>query len=768
MGIAPDQRHAGRRPKVRPMPTLSSKTLCRNGGAPLWSAITNSLIGGGESSMRIAVVATAFCLCIIGLTGADVAHAQSANAASAGTSEDQPAKDRLQEVVVTAQKREERLQDVPISIVAISGTELAQHQITGIDDLVMLVPGLAVQDVGVNRRITLRGVSNLAFGALSSTVGIYLDEAAVASTGGTQLNLATYDLQRVEVLRGPQGTLYGEGSLGGTVRFITNSPVLNAFQLTGDVAALFTQNGDPSQRIETMINVPLVDNQLAIRVAGHFNQQGGWVDQPQGNLKNINSEQATDVRAEVLWQATSQLALTATAEIHRDTIVPGAGEDAYGNYTFPLDIPLTPQVIDDYDFYNLTLTYDFPIAKLLSTTTFFSQYNYMTNVGTSFPFEGPPPVPPDISYSPWMLQTTNGFNDELRLSTSGSGRWQWALGLFYRQFEYKNVGPPGYFGQPTPGMELPPAGSDGPGAFFQPKSKAWSIFGDTSYKLTDRLSVGVGVRGYHDDQRFLQTGRTTQTGSFHSVDPRVYANFKLGEEAMVYASAAKGFRSGGFNFTPGFPTFAPETVWTYELGTKMSLWNRRLTINGDVFYSNYTKYVAIGLDPANPSHNIFQNAGDAVIKGLEADIEWRAAAQWTFSLTGDYLDTYFTTINLEPSSSAYNVGDPLDFTPKYQGTLSAQRDFKWNGKSGFARLDYGLQGRSTFRNRSIGPWYLSESDVIHMLNFATDIQWNENLLLGLFAQNLLNDRGFTSPISIEQSSDRARPRTYGVHFSVKF
>ncbi|MGH9725130.1 MAG: TonB-dependent receptor domain-containing protein, partial [Candidatus Acidiferrales bacterium] len=125
-----------------------------------------------------------------------------------------------------------------------------------------------------------------------------------------------------------------------------------------------------------------------------------------------------------------------------------------------------------------------------------------------------------------------------------------------------------------------------------------------------------------------------------------YAVFKVNDQANIYASAAKGFRSGGFNAAVGFPPFQPESVWTYELGTKLSLLDHQLYIDTDVFYSNYKNYVITGLDPSAPQQDIFQNAGDAVIKGVETQIQWRVADEWTFGLNGDYLDTYFATINL--------------------------------------------------------------------------------------------------------------------------
>lgn len=734
-------------------------------------------------NMRIELVSLVACTSLAGLSAAhnvSAADAQSvqdgntlhvaqrsesaADAASSGLSAGQ-----LQEVIVTAEKRVENIQNVPISIVAINSNELQKRMITNVDDLGLVVPGLVVQDDGIQRRITLRGVGNLSAQDYGSMVGVYLDDGDVTSTGSAQLNLGTYDLARVEVLRGPQGTLYGDGSMGGTVRFITNSPVLNAFQMQADVAAMWTEGGAPSQNVQGVINIPLVGDQLGLRVAGQSDHEGGWMDQPAALLKDINYEDTTDGRAELLWKPTGQLAVQFTEELHRNTGIPDLGEDANGNFTFPLALPLQNQITENYNLNNLSVKYDFGLATLTSDTTYFHQSTYSTNIGYDYYFDGPPATtPPEVSYAPWKIQIENGFNDELRLSGNSSGPWQYTVGLFYRKFWYKNIGAVGYFGVPRPGMILPPVGSSAFNKIFGPISKSWSIYGDTSYKFADRLTLGVGARFYHDDEQLPQTRRVTQAGSFHSSDPRFYAVFKVNDQANIYASAAKGFRSGGFNAAVGFPPFQPESVWTYELGTKLSLSDHQLNIDTDVFYSNYKNYVITGLDPSAPQQDIFQNAGDAVIKGVETQIQWRVADAWTLGLNGDYLDTYFTTINLVPGSSAYAVGDNLDFTPKYQGVASAERDFRFLGRSSFARVDYQLQGRSTFRNRSIGAWYFSESDVIHNLNFTFGMDWNDNLRFGLFAQNLLNDRGFTTPIVIEQSAERARPLTYGVNFDVMF
>jgi len=674
---------------------------------------------------------------------------------------------QLEEVVVTAQKRSERLQDVPMSIVAITADELQQRNITNIDDLSLAVPGLSIMSDGsATRRIMLRGISNTAGNGSTSLVGLYLDEASVTGGLSSQLDLQTYDLERVEILRGPQGTLYGDGSVGGTIRFITRNPALDRFEMNADVTALFTEYGAPSQHIAEVVNIPLLENELGLRIAGTFNHDGGWIDQPAAGQENINARNLADVRVKASWQPAADFTVNAMAVIHRKQGGLNSGEDANGNYTQTFNLTTTPTTHDDFNIYNLTLAYDLAAVRLLSTSTYIDQQQRVDNVGTFFQI-----TPPGTGLYE-VYQNYSGknetFSEELRLSSNGSGPWRWTLGGFYRHALGELDTPVAYadFGGP-PGTPLP---APLPASEATTSSKSVAVFGDTSYQLAERLTLGAGLRYFHDDQA---SSPPEQSGTFHATSPRGYAQYRISERANVYASAAKGFRSGGFNYAPNVPTFAPESVWTYELGTKMSLLDHRLSIDADLFYSKYQNYIVAGLDPAQPQlGNYYQNAGNAVIKGVEWDLAWRALEHWTFSLNGDYLHAVFTRIN--SADTVYVVGDPLDLFPRYTFTVSVQREFQWLGKPGFARVDYNQQGRETFRDRNVAgptPWYFGESDVISMLNVNTGWHWSDNLTLGLFAQNLLNERGLISPYSPNTESDaeiRPRPRTFGVNFSVKF
>lgn len=667
---------------------------------------------------------------------------------------------RLDSITVTAQKRDERAFDVPISIVAMGAEELQARKVSSLDDLSLAVPGLQISSSGSHtRQIFIRGVSNTQ--GVSSLIGMYLDEASVTLGSDTQLDLRAYDLARVEVLRGPQGTLYGEGSAGGTIRFITVDPELDRHSFRADASSFFTESGAPGQRIEGVVNVPLIDNELALRIVGTFDHQGGWMDQPALDRRNVNDQNLVNVRIKGLWQPSARFSAGATAVVHRNDAPRNVGEDAGGNYTQTLNFATTPSTRDAYEFVNLTASYEFPGARLLSSTSYINQVKETRNLGGRFQLL-PPPAPRFEVHQPLQSLGNDVVNEELRLTSTGAGPLRWTMGAFYRDGKSQLTIPEIYFGLPRPPGDPAPTPF---GLAHGTRSKSWAVFGDAAYTLAGGLTLGAGLRYFKDDQED-NNGGVIQSAGFHSVNPRVYAQYRVSDAVNTYATAAKGFRSGGFNGF-GEPTFGPEEVWTYEIGTKVSLLQGRLVADFALYHSDYDDYQISGVLPAPaPPFGILSNAGKARIRGVEWAIGWRPADQWTLGFGGNYVDTKFVELNAD--STAYIVGDRLDYFSRYSYTLSAERAFNWHGKPGFARLDYNKHGPATYRNRSIGPWYFSQSDVIDMLNFNLLLWWNENLSVSAFAQNLLDDRGYTGPNSIDEFAARARPRTFGIGFGVTF
>lgn len=664
----------------------------------------------------------------------------------------------LEEIIVSAQKREERAIDVPVSIVAMGADELKKRNVVRMDDLSLAVPGLSIQSQGGgwNRRITLRGVSNT-FGA-ASLIGIYVDEAPATSGADLQLDLRTLDLERVEVLRGPQGTLYGEGSAGGTIRFITRAPQLQNASLQTDVTASLTEQGDSSQRVEMIANVPVVENVFGLRIAGTYDHQGGWIDQPAAAKTDFNDQETADVRVKGRWRPNDRFTADAMAIVHRANGSTSTGEDANGNYRQTFNLTSTPAIDDDYGIYNLTLTYDLPSVQVLSASSYIDQSREQRNYGYRLPSAAPPATPFDV-LKPLYTRDAEFFTQELRVTSTGESRLRWTGGAFYRDSEIENLNTfyfalPGAPGSPLPALIRAPD---------RAKSESWAVFADTNYGLTGRLTLGVGLRYFHDDQEY--DAGAPQERSFHALTPRGYAQIKLNDTANLYASASKGFRSGGFNRVAGRPTFDPESLWTYELGAKLALLDGRLRTDMAVFHSDYEDYQVNGR-PASSPFSITSNAGKAEIDGVEASATWLPLNNWTIGLNGTYVDAEF--VEIRAVGSSYLPGDPLDLFPDYNVGVSTQVDFDWLGRAAFARLDFSQQGRMNFRNRTSGDFYFSQSDVIDMLNVNFGLSWNESLSFGLFAQNLLNERGFVDPLVIEETAARARPRTVGLQFSATF
>lgn len=665
----------------------------------------------------------------------------------------------LQEVIVTAQKYRQRAFDVPISMAVLGGEELQKLGITALEDLQFSVPGMYMDNEGNAQFIVIRGMSN--FFGQGALVGTYLDEADVTSEGSFGLDLDAFDLARIEVLKGPQGTLYGEGSLGGTIRYIANEAGLNEFQMVTNVTASFDQYGAPGHRIEVAVNTPVVENIFGLRIAAAFDHEGGWVDQPAAGQKNVNSKDLTDVRIKGRWKPRSDLMVDAMEVIHRGTSGPYTGESPVGVYTQVFNLTTTPRFADSYNVTNLSLRWDPGLVTVVNSTTYFVHHTHTSNWGISLPLNQPPSTPFDEYYS----ETTKdeSLSDELRISGDGAGRWRWTLGGFYKKLDDEIPPFLVYFDVPgPPGSPLPDPIND----FSDINSSATSIFGDANYQLFDRVVVGTGVRYFRDNENALLVGDVQrEQATYTSLDPRFYARYGLSKEVNLYASAAKGFRSGGFNGL-GYPEYQPEHVWTYEVGTKMRLLGGRMSVDSDVFLSNYGGYQIVGIaPPPNPQYDITRNAGDARIKGIESNVLWNLASRWRVGLSGDYTNARFAHIAV--LSSSFDEGDPLNYVPRYQITASAEREFSWRGQAGFARVDYTQRSRAPFRNRSIGPWYYSESDYMYLLGVRAGINLANNVQLALFGENLVNDRGYTGADSAEAFAPRQQPRTFGVDFEIR-
>lgn len=661
----------------------------------------------------------------------------------------------LEEVVVTAQKREQRLIDVPLSVAALSGETLERAGIDTLVDVSHAVPGLVVSDAGGGFiRYYVRGVGNVYGSSSTSLVGVYLDEADVTGSATTQLDLRANDIERVEVLKGPQGTLYGAGSSGGTIRFITRDPELDRFTAKGDVDVYATDGGDMSQAVSAVVNVPVVEDVLGLRVVGNFSDLGGWVDQPAAGRSDINNQELREVRVKGLWKPFDELTVKGLVYLHRNE---GDGIASSTDADYQLDAATDPTrrlpFATDFDIYNLTATYEFPALTLLSSSTYVDN-SARLSLSQKYATE-PPPAPIFEVLSSNNTTDTQVFTQEIRLN-GDAGRIDWTAGVFYKDVSYRNRNL----------LELS-QGDVYLGAiplFGKEKSKSGSLFGDVSYALTDRAEIGAGIRYFSDDLESFD-GFSRRDGSFHSVDPRLYFSYGFTPDVRVYVSAAEGFRSGGFNSENGeLTTFDPEKVRSYELGLKASLLDRRLSLETALFLSNYEDIQMFRLDASNLGS--IDNGGDARVKGIDVALDWQMTERLLLELSGNYTDT--DVVSLAPGVAAVVKGDSVDYTTDYAGTLAGTYSFSWAAEMpGFFRVDYNRLGPSHITDRSIPEPILYKSEVNDFLNARIGLQWNQ-WSIELYGANLNNEDRLQDPNGGFGFGTRPRPRTIGIRLGGNF
>ncbi len=664
----------------------------------------------------------------------------------------------IEEMVVTAQKREQSIKDVPISIVSFGSEELEERNIDDLVKLSVAVPGMVVQDNGTSKEIYMRGVGNVSGLPM---VGIYLDDIPVTGySSQTHIDTRIFDLERVEVLRGPQGTLYGEGSMSGSLRFITKSPQLDEFGGMAKISASYTQDGSPGHKTQGVINIPLVENTLAMRIAGTIENSGGWIDQPAIGRKNINNQDVVNIRVKTLWQPSDATSIGLTTIVHRNEAgAHNQSEDEDGNFAQTFGLTSTPSWDDDYELHNLTLTRDFDSISFTSSSSYMDARQLQSSSGRRFQLS--PPPAPVLDYHRFSNdRETTAFSQEVRLTSVGSGPFQWTAGVFYRDIKGSRLSS-FMIGVYEPGDPLP----DAFGLVSTSSSESWAVFGNAGYEVNDRLEIGAGLRYFKDD-RGAFNGTVRQEDSFDSVTPRFYLNYDISNEIKVYGSIAKGFRSGGFN-TVGSPSYGPDSMWTYELGTKMTAMDGEVDAELAFYYSEYTDLQLLGIapPPAPPVDDI-SNGGEAEIKGVDLSVGWHATDDFRLEAKGSVVQS--EVVKLRVSNSPFILGDRLDSVPKYSFTLSAILNFEIDGKAGFGRLDYSQRGKTLWTSRDIWPGFMGSSGVNNMLGGRLELQWNDNISIGLFGENLLNDRDLISPYAFTGFSARNRPRTVGVEFGFDF
>lgn len=664
----------------------------------------------------------------------------------------------LQEVVVTARKTEERIQDVPAAVSALTGASLEAMGAATFTDYARSIPGLTFTDRGDGFQIpTIRGV-NPSVGAVA--VGYYIEETPMPVSGllGAAVSPTLIDIDRVEVLRGPQGTLYGSSSIGGTIKLIAHAPNLSQFEGSVQAQAMVTEGANgasPGSEEQLILNVPIVHDTFAVREAFWHRDAGGYINRTwtnageagiatgpvAGRVGNLPDEHTWGSRTSLLFKPNEQFDLSAMAYVqhqHFDGSNDITGGPANPNnqlvQSFITDEPEEQNI--EFQLYNLTAKYRFGRFNLLSSTSYSDLPSSVEMEGTSatqlFPtFLGQPASTVVVPNKLAVHSKGHTLTEEARLATSQSiAGFDAILGLFYSRYNRSNI----WYWSPAQYNALL-AGNDPANPLYAPANNLFgtippgesehdrqkAAFGELTYHFTDSLSLTGGLRHYNVSNVADNTyngwfiGGNNPAAILHtlvsaSAQGNVYKgnlSYKLTADHLVYAQYAEGFRPG-FGTTPLPPNVNcgvagtasevhPDSIKSYELGAKTSWLDRRLTINAAAYrinWSNIQQSVLLSCGFSTSS-----NFGSAVIKGAEFEVNDQLTRQMSVGLTGTYIHTDLqqdVPLTGNPLLDPH-AGDPILAVPNWQYSVYAQTTFPLaKADDAFARVDYQYTGSSIF------------------------------------------------------------------------
>jgi outer membrane receptor protein involved in Fe transport len=599
----------------------------------------------------------------------------------------------LQEIIVTAQKRAENVQDVPASVSVVGEQQLKNLQVTQLADIAAYVPGFQVDSGGSpgQTTITLRGIAPVGPG---QTVGIYLDDTPIGSSSFFaranifSLDLLPYDIGRLEVLRGPQGTLYGASSIGGLLKYVTKSPNLTQFEVQGggeifDIAS----GGDLGWGARAGINAPLVAGKVGIRASYAYQHTPGYIDNLVTGEKDQNEYTQQGGRLALLWEAAPNVSLKLSAlwqKVKADDNATVAfslpPSEALGNGRS--NVNTLPEPFEkEFAHFGATLDWDLGFATVTSATSYQDTTTKQTTDATDvfgilFPLLTGGQIPAGTSRFDLRLDLKK-WTQELRLASPTGSKFEWLLGAFYTHEDSKNfqvATAQADDGTSIPGLD-PLADVQLPSTYQE-----YALFGNATYRFSDLFHLTGGLRWAHNKQDFTQIssgallppgttpGKSSESVWTYSVSPQ----FHLSEDTMLYARVASGYRPGGPNvvtFGNPPPTVGSDSLVNYEVGLKTEFLNHMGLFDVAAFYMDWKD---IQVTVAEGGVSFLDNAGKARSQGIEASLVLRPIRGLSLSANGSYIDAELTE---DAPSVSGSDGDALPQIAKWSGSLLA--DYSW-------------------------------------------------------------------------------------------
>jgi len=766
----------------------------------------------------------------------------------------------LQEVVVTATRREESINKIPVSVTAFTADAMADLEIHDIDDIARLTPGVAFyRGTYGTATISIRGIGdNSSSGGVGvGTTAIYVDDVPIQARSAplafstTNPYPDTYDMQRVEVLRGPQGTLFGSGALGGAVRYITTQPSLTETSFQVNAEGADTQFGAPSYEAGFAAGGPIINDVLAFRVSAEDRHDGGWIDRIARSDSavlepNANYNDMREVRVALAYAPDEHLKITpsffAQESLANDEGLywEGFSDPSTGHFA---DAGAAQPDHDRFDLGAIKAEYAMGTVALTSDTSYLYRRNKNTYDVTSnvleftpagtFPLLNTTQIPglTDYTATAYDLNQQNSFVQEIRLqSTDPSARVTWQTGVFYQRmrslaqdFQTTN---PGDFNKLTEYL----AGTDYQTLFYgiadippnisyqsleDTLEKQTAIFGEANVKIVDPLTATLGVRVAHlsVDSTELQGGpysyiSTQLTGSTNAtsetpVTPKFALAYQMDPDNLAYLSIAKGYREGGvvhslasicdaslhaLGFDSAPTSYSPDKLWSYEVGAKDLLFNRRLQLNTSVYQIDWK-----GIQQVTYLLSCGQalpfNGGSVTVRGFDLQADWRVFAGLDVNTTVAYTHSVYdhtlygeadpiTGVRPVIINKGDSIGYPSPNSPApWTATVMPKYSFKWAGYSGYALFNYVFNSRHYIKSAAEDPatvQYLPSQLPTPRLEYV-DLRagmYFGPLEAALFVKNTFDTHSaartsFNNTYSDWYFDSTIRPRTVGIALTYK-
>jgi iron complex outermembrane receptor protein len=733
----------------------------------------------------------------------------------------------MEEIVVTAQKREQNAQDVGIAITALSGEQIRALGYTNAQEVTALAPGVStVQPNGeANYAIAIRGVASNDFVTnVESPVAVYVDEVYISQMSGAGFLL--FDVDRVEMLRGPQGTLFGRNATGGLVQYVTVKPTQ---EFNGYGSA--TYGSYDRLKLQGAVTVPLNDK-ASMRVSAATHQGDGYAENRLRPDQKLNNANETAGRVQLLWEPNDEVSLLLNARYGQQDIRTGFWD--YESAIFPTG-EATPGVPNsnlggyvDTDGDVFTGDYDFAGHNELETDGYTATLNWNTSIGTLTSITDYQTLTRDyiedsdaspVDYFDFFLTTdSKQFSQELRLA-GDTDKLKWVGGLYYLDLDIddSNGGITRGLFEALFGDTVENLGFDGVRNPYQTKSESWSIFGQLEYALTEQWALIGGVRWIEEDKThdyhnlLVDFPDTASSGldpnaavigdavtPFHGErndgnwSARAQVNFKPSSDLLLYASWYRGVKSGGFNapllptavfVTDDFMNYGPEKLDAYETGFKWDTLDAKLRFNGAFYYYDYKNYQAfsiIGLDT-------FTLNAQAKNKGFELELQANPAKGLDLQLGTGYIDADVTDVPGLTIDVSTPAGDVSALLPG--ATVTPVQTPKWN-VSGLARYEFpvgdghlALQADAAYRSKhffALTGFPASTENGYTVANasatwFAASEKWSARL----FVTNLTDEEYLVQTFDLSGNVDNGglfglieryygRPRMYGLSFNYTF